>query len=736
MRLNTSILEDLLAALPHLKPQIYFKSSLVALSHAMEDQILASSSDDMPLAIATFQSERFYRLEAGRYARIARLTPQVYVLSAPETEFQSGTRGYETIAFDPSEPLSREWNLVVLSERYGSCLVCEERTHMPTASAPLLANASPDADPVRRFEGIWTFDRDVVVRAADLLLQRIETYRPELAEKTAEARDRYGITQRLDCLAAKTCDPTQPPIDLDRALMGIDPEPFAERLISYLQAGQYKLLKAYRSISAQERKERLINTIVSTIRSSLDTGAILDTAVREIGQALSADRCIIYRCRMLDREATIEHEYCTEAIQSLKGRIWTLVDNPLFHGVMDAKEAVFLEDTSGLTTTKSRIVTQILNRLNAADTSFHKTIDQYSIRAWLMVPVLYQGQILGLVELHQCHASSSSWTREEVELVATIATQIGTALIQAETHEHLEELNEQLEALERTRSNLIAITGHELRTPLSTIQICLESLANEPDMPEELRQVMLTTALTDAERLRELVQDFLTLSRFESGRVEWTWEPLALRECVDLARSSLHTYDASKPVPQVEVDLEEGLPFVSADGEWLVQVLSKLLDNACKFTPKTGTILIKARFRSPQELASATDSASKAQQTAIKSAETLADNSPLGKIEVTVSDTGRGIEPDRLEIIFERFYQEEGALQRSVGGTGLGLAICRQAVGRWGGMIWAESEGKDRGSQFHFTIPVADLTQTTSQESRTVGGTSLSRAYSASYRQR
>ena len=138
MRLNTSSLEDLLAALPHLKPQIYFKSSLVALSHAMEDQILASSSDDMPLAIATFQSERFYRLEAGRYARIAKQTPQVYVLSAPETEFQHGTRGYETIAFDPGEPLSREWNLVVLSERYGSCLICEERTHTPTASAPLL----------------------------------------------------------------------------------------------------------------------------------------------------------------------------------------------------------------------------------------------------------------------------------------------------------------------------------------------------------------------------------------------------------------------------------------------------------------------------------------------------------------------------------------------------------------------------------------------------------------------
>jgi signal transduction histidine kinase len=194
----------------------------------------------------------------------------------------------------------------------------------------------------------------------------------------------------------------------------------------------------------------------------------------------------------------------------------------------------------------------------------------------------------------------------------------------------------------------------------------------------------------------------------------------------------LHTYDPDKPVPPVEVDLEEGLPFVSADGEWLVQVLSKLLDNACKFTPKTGSISIQARFRSPQELASIQRSKPDAHPETM----TLAETSPLGQIEVTVADTGRGIEPDRLEIIFERFYQEEGALQRSVGGTGLGLAICRQAVGCWGGKIWAESEGKDRGSQFHFTIPVADMSQTTSQEARTVGGTSLSRAYSTSYRRR
>ena len=93
------------------------------------------------------------------------------------------------------------------------------------------------------------------------------------------------------------------------------------------------------------------------------------------------------------------------------------------------------------------------------------------------------------------------------------------------------------------------------------------------------------------------------------------------------------------------------------------------------------------------------------------------------KLEVTVADTGKGIEPNRLETVFDRFYQEEGALRRSAGGTGLGLAICRQIVSGWGGTIWAESAGKNRGSEFHFTIPVFDLPPTLSDRQNSSSST-------------
>ncbi|HEY9698327.1 MAG TPA: DICT sensory domain-containing protein [Trichocoleus sp.] len=640
MSLPTSVLEELLQRAPQLRPQLYFKSSLTALSHAMEDQVLAAGSS-APLIIASFQRERFYRQEAHRYERIAALTPHVYVLAAPETSFTSASKEYETIAFEPDDGLSQEWHLIVIGQQYAACLICHEKYPAPAENVGELHGM----DQTRRFEGIWTFDRQVSCHAAEILLDRIQIYRPELAEKIQEAKDQFLLAS----------SPTE--------MRGVDPDPFAERLVTYLQAGQYKLLKAYRSISAQERRERLVNSITSAIRRSLDPNEIFKVAVEELGQAMQVCRCLIYRCKATDAKTTITYEYRSNAkLPSLVGHEWSLKDNPLFQTVAQRQESFSIPDTQ----TTSLDLAEVQKRL-----------DRWQIRSWLMVPVVYQGRLLGMVELQHCKADPHAWSHDEIGLVEAIATQLGVALIQAEAFANLEDLNQQLEALERTRSNLIAITGHELRTPLSTIQVCLESLASEPDMMPELRQVMLNTALTDAERMRNLIQDFLTLSRLESGRVKWHLEPIALEECVSLALSSIRTKQATEELPHIKAEVPIELPPVKADGEWLVEVLSKLLDNACKFTDPEGEVVIEAKSNGGKML------------------------------EVTVIDTGRGIEPNRLETVFDRFYQEEGALRRTAGGTGLGLAICRQIVLGLGGRIWAESAGRDQGSQFHFTLPIA-----------------------------
>lgn len=675
MIITTSVLQSLLQAIPILRSQVYFKSSLTALSHAMEDQVLAGS--EQPLVIASFQRERFYRQEAHRYRRIAQQTPQVYVLAAPETEFKSGSEYHETVAFEPNDTLSQEWHLVVIGQSYTNCLICQERP------SPILEVTNGEMDSSRRFEGIWTFDRTVSQKAAEILLNRIQTYRPELAAKIEQAKSQY-LDQYLEDSSVVSAQLTQNSTSnlspLDQAQSSANSDPFVQRLVTYLQAGQYKLLKAYRSIAAQGKKESLINSISNAIRRSLDPNAILEVAVQELGKALQASRCLIYRCKATDTTTIINHEFLKPpskedgALVPTLGKIWPLQDNCLFQEVVQSGEPIYVEDTQ----TDPRINgTNSKNKTgNRRSKTLHNLVQEFAIRSWLKVPVLYQGQLLGMLDIHHCGSQPYQWEKDELALVDAIATQVGVALIQAEAYANLEDLNQQLEALDRTRSNLVAITGHELRTPLSTIQVCLESLASEPDMSLELRQVMLNTALVDAERMRKLIQDFLTLSRLESGRVEWHPESLSLRECIDLALSNVCARRSEDERPRLSVQVPENLPLVKADGEWLVETLARLLDNACKFTSPQGEVKI--------------------------SIQTLDDS----MIVVIIEDSGRGIEPNRLEAVFDRFYQEEGALRRTAGGTGLGLAICRQIVKGWGGKIWANSAGKDQGSQFYFTVPI------------------------------
>ncbi|MEM6518619.1 MAG: DICT sensory domain-containing protein [Cyanobacteria bacterium P01_D01_bin.71] len=644
-----SVVESLLRAIPQLRSKFFFKTSLTALSHAMEDQVLAGI--EQPLVIASFQQERFYQQEANRYQRIAEVTDQVYVLSAAGTSFEAAADLYATFTFEEGDALNQEWHLVVIGAKYSACLICRER-HSALVGPSAPTQDAPIFDQTRRFEGIWTQESIVCHQAANLLLDRIAGYQPALQPKIQAARKRYLL------LSATT----------DDVPVGPGADPFIQRLVTYLQAGQYKLSKAYREITIKERRERLINSITAAIRRSLDPGELFQITADELGAALNNCRCIIYRCPPNVSDIEIHHEFRPPQMPSLIGVLWPIADNPLLEHIKREHEMVVVPDTQ-----------QPPHGLATAIDAVNYLLEEWCIRSWALVPLVHQQRLLGMIELHHDQDQPHQWSEDDLALVEAVAAQLSVAVIQADAYAHLQDLNQQLEALERTRSNLIAITGHELRTPLSTIQVCLESLATEPDMPEPLRDTMLTSALDDAERMRKLVQDFLTLSRLESGRIEWNLEALSVAECVDLALSSVQARHSEQTAGvAIAVELPAQLPMVRADGEWVVEVIVKLMDNACKFTDPGDTIAISAQ------------------------------QVDADMIQITIADSGRGIEPYRLEAIFDRFYQEEGALRRTAGGTGLGLAMCRQIVEGLGGRIWASSAGKSQGSQFHFTLPIAE----------------------------
>jgi len=233
-------------------------------------------------------------------------------------------------------------------------------------------------------------------------------------------------------------------------------------------------------------------------------------------------------------------------------------------------------------------------------------------------------------------------------------------------------MSSELANVERLRRDLVANVSHELKTPISALRARLENLLDgvEPSDPEVL-QVMLQ----QTERLTRLVDQLLDLSRLESGDVPIEREDLRLDALVSAVIAEIQVARADHLV-SVRADVSLDVPPLWADPERIHQVLFNLVDNAVRFTPPGGEVVVSA-VRTGR------------------------------RCEVRVVDTGPGIPPEHLPFLFERFYRVEQARSRGDGGTGIGLAIARSVVEAHGGRIWAESE-VGRGSVFTFDLPLAE----------------------------
>ena len=652
MNLTNCLLRDLIAEYRDLRSQIYFKSSLTALGRAIQDLVMAN--EGISLVVANFQQEKLFRQQERRFQKMASKGDLVYILGVPDTEsgFAIANSGYETIPLHATDTLAGEKYLVVIGQQYSACLIVREKLSL----ADDLKNKTLAEE--KRFEGIWTFDRNITYTAADWLLGRIANYRPELKPKIEQTRKLFVSKRKQNRRLLLTSQ-------------SIDLNIFTQSLVTYLQAGQYKLLKAYSAIATAERKESLVNKIAAVQRSYLDPQEILKTTVRELGTLFPNCRCLLYRLNPDDTEITIEYESVPSSMKSLVGQKWSIADNPLFIAAQAQKSTLAIENVFNNPYLKENPIVR-------------DKIARGGISSWLMVSIRYQGKLLGMLELHYGGDNKFQWRAEDISLVEAVNTSTGAALTQASAYTNLVELNAQLAAVERIQSNLIAIVGHELRTPLSTILVCLESLATEPNMPLEIKNSMLDTALSDSERLRELIQDFITLSQLETGKAYRNIESITIDYALNLALRKIQTTSRIKELPDIKIALSDNLPFVLADAEGLLQVFVKLLDNACKFTPIDGKVVVNAKVKNISVNIGQTERI----------------------LEIAIADTGRGIEADRLETIFDRFSQSENYLRRTVSGAGLGLVICRKILQGMGGDIWANSLGKNRGSEFYFTLPV------------------------------
>lgn len=228
----------------------------------------------------------------------------------------------------------------------------------------------------------------------------------------------------------------------------------------------------------------------------------------------------------------------------------------------------------------------------------------------------------------------------------------------------------QIKQLENTRREFVANVSHELRTPLSHIKGYTETLLGGAKDDPEVATRFLQTIERNVERLKLLIEDLLTISEIESGRVILDQQPVQVRASVEKVFEDFRTRAAAKTVTLInEVkDLT-----ARADPRRLEQVLTNLVDNAVKYGGSEGRVVVGARVENEM-------------------------------IEIFVSDSGPGLKAESLERVFERFYRVDKARSRDQGGTGLGLSIVKHIVQSHGGRVWVESE-PGKGAKFFFTLP-------------------------------
>lgn len=293
------------------------------------------------------------------------------------------------------------------------------------------------------------------------------------------------------------------------------------------------------------------------------------------------------------------------------------------------------------------------------------------LRSYAGAPLVVKGEVIGFLNLDS--AVPGFYTDEHAQRLQAFADQASIALENARLYSSLQETNAQLESALQSREEMIQNVSHELRTPLTLVMGYIEFLMDQ--QMGELNNDQLSALgvmLQQSRRLHFMVNSLLALQTFNPDKL--ILEPAYLNRWLALVIMPWQRIAQETGHP-VCMNVEEKLGPVEIAADFLELVIGNLLDNAVKFSPDGGAITI----------------------TAARSGSSAV---------ITVSDRGIGIARDKLDRIFDRFFQVDGTPTRRFGGIGIGLALCQAIVQAHGGQIQAESDGEGRGATFRVTLPL------------------------------
>ncbi len=302
------------------------------------------------------------------------------------------------------------------------------------------------------------------------------------------------------------------------------------------------------------------------------------------------------------------------------------------------------------------------------------------VRSLLLIPILYSGNLIGLVGFDAVH-TERAWPDEIISLLRITCDLFANAIMRDRTERALEDLKR----LDEMKDAFLSSVSHELRTPLTSIRSYSEVLLEYDSEEPELQREFLGIIKQESERLSRLIEDVLDLSRIQSGGMTWHDGEVCLGGVISHVAHVLQNQAEARSL-LIKHDIGTELPPIFADKDRIEQVFQNLISNAIKFSREGGTIDIRAdMFTGPRS------------------------GVEFSWVKVSVSDEGSGIEEADFDIIFDKFQQaNHNTLVNKPPGTGLGLPICRDIITHYEGSIWVEST-VGKGSTFFFTLPAMPI---------------------------
>ncbi|KPJ55051.1 hypothetical protein AMJ47_02060 [Parcubacteria bacterium DG_72] len=302
-----------------------------------------------------------------------------------------------------------------------------------------------------------------------------------------------------------------------------------------------------------------------------------------------------------------------------------------------------------------------------------KQCRRYGVSLWQCPQFLFviMGVVIILTSIISYLIGSRYIAEEETVVVVVLIVSIFLFVLSYTITRSFERLAE----ASRMKSEFINIVSHQLRSPLTNIKWTFEILSSEDfDVPESKQEEYFINVKENIARMVELIDDLLIVSRIEQGRL-----PIQKKECnfAELVAEQVSRYKIFAEASHIKLSffVEEGLPKIFADSSLLKLATENLIDNAIRYTPGQGEVVVSIKRRDKN------------------------------KILFSVKDSGVGIPEKDQKYIFQKFFRSENALKQRTKGSGLGLYVCKTIIEKSGGQIWFKSKDQ-QGTTFFVTLPI------------------------------